>query len=84
MDYTILFKKDLDDYKHVTAKVYNLWGTEYCRAYLTGLAMNTAGRVNENPMGFTLGAFRAINDLVEEHDRQFPQFKPNHVWDDCR
>ena len=81
MIYTIPRKKELDRFRHITVRIENIWGTKYCRPYLIGLALNTTGRINENAVGFSIETFKAIDELTEEHDRQFPKFVPKDKWD---
>jgi hypothetical protein len=81
MNYTIPYKKELDKYRHITFRIDDLWGTKYCRQYLMGLALNTSGRANENAVGFSIETFKAIDELIAEHDRQFPKFVLKDKWD---
>ncbi len=80
MKFNVPYKPELDNYTHITTKMNDLWGSRAARQYLMGLMINTSGRVNEKAKGFTFDAIRAIDELLVEHDQQFPQFRPQDHW----
>lgn len=65
---------NLTDYPHIVDKLNSIWGTRKCREYLQGLIFNSSGRVNDTPQGFPIVILTIITNLLEDHDRLFPQY----------
>jgi hypothetical protein len=64
----------IGEYTNVKNKIELTWGTREGRAYLDDLCLDT--RCEAIPrQGFKFDALLAIEDMLELHDKTFPQFK---------
>lgn len=66
-------------FPHIQARVRLLWGTVECKDYLHSLTVTD--RVGRK--GFPFEVMVAINELIYQHNDDFPNLSPNKsVWDD--
>lgn len=67
----------LAKFPHIQNKMW-MWGNIECRQYLTGLKLTD----RPNRQGFPFEIALAIDDLIELHDLEYPQFVPAEtIWD---
>ena len=67
----------LEKFPHIQKKLW-MWGTTECRQYLASLTLSN----RPNRRGFPFEITLLIDDLIELHDMEYPQFAPARtVWD---
>ena len=68
----------LSEYPHVQTALDLMWGTNECRNYLYQLIV--PGR--DGRKGFPVEDLDVINDLLQLHDKYYPQYSlHNDPWD---
>ena len=66
----------LNNFPHIQRKLW-MWGNRECRQYLESLALSD----RPSRKGFPFEIALVIQELVELHDAQYPQFRPpDSVW----
>ena len=72
----------LAKYPRVQANISTLWGTLKGRSLLSGLVVDDRDRDHSKVQGFPEPILATLTNLLELHDRFYPQFKPSQtVWD---
>ncbi len=71
----------ISQYTNVKNKIEINWGTRFCREYLDDLCLDTRCDVVPR-QGFQFESLLAIEDLLDLHDKTFPQFiLRKDTWD---
>ncbi len=64
--------KQLDKYAHIQKRISILWGSLDCRKYMASMILDD--RNSKQPRaGFPFEVMMAIEALIEQHDRQYPE-----------
>jgi hypothetical protein len=64
-------RERMSAFPHLIEKLERQWGTPECRKLLAGLLVTD----REGRQGFPFDVLLAIDEIIEKHDEEFPQFK---------